>query len=67
MSNAITTTTERIEFLRRAIAEHRELAAAFRAQAIGANDGRGVHHLNDAIRSEVIAEGYERALAILFP
>lgn len=65
--NAIATTTERIEYLRRAIIERRTLAADFRALAIGATDGRGAIYLNDAIVCESVAEGYERALLVLFP
>jgi hypothetical protein len=65
--STLTTTTERVDFLKRAISYRRQLAEDLRTRTIGTSDGQNASRLNDARTYELLAEGYERALAVLFP
>jgi len=61
------TTKERVETLRRYIAERRRLAEVLRARTIGSTIERAEHALREAEMCDNLAEGMERALSILFP
>lgn len=61
------TTTERVETVRRYIAERRKLANDLRGSALGADVSTAQRNLQEAIVCESIATGMERALLILFP
>lgn len=62
-------TQDRIDFIKRAIAERRRLAAAERlhAQSAALSKSEIDFAIRSAEMSEHIADGMERALAILFP
>lgn len=63
----LTTTSERVETLRRYIVERRRLSNDLRARAIGDTEDNARRALKDADVCDAVAAGMERALAILFP
>lgn len=67
MSPPISTTEERIEFVRRSIKQRRELANALRGQAIGNTVTEAAQCLKLAELAEAYATAQERTLLILFP
>ena len=69
MENTLTaaTTSERISYLRRTIADRRRHADEFRALAIGNNVTDAKVALDTARDCDNVALGMERALLILFP
>lgn len=67
MSSIITTTTERVQFLRNRIAERRSFAAEMRGKAIGATVSEAAACLDQAKQAESHAHGSEIALLVLFP
>jgi hypothetical protein len=67
MSTNLTTTADRIVYLRSRIEERRILAEGFRAKAIGAAVSDAEYSITMAKQCEDLAEGMSRALSILFP
>lgn len=64
----VTTTLERVDFIKRRIAERREAAESFKKQAAEADEVMvSQMYLQQAHEAEVYAEAVERTLKTLFP